>query len=304
MSLLDSFLQRVEHCLRSPQETHESILTELRGHLEDRAEALVAAGKSPEQAERQAIREMGPVWLLSLRISRTHGWSMLVQVLREFWLAGVVLEVLWIPVLFIIALESCKKLYSEGGFGTFPGYWAWFISGMVILLASGFACSYALGRVVRGWAWILAPCLAITGLSISGIITGVSLLNDAVVGGFLFVAVIFTGAYLGCQREKPRLGWLAWAGFGAMLAWTVVTVPALLMISQSHGADVYRDNFSSWPITLAIIVSDLWRNVGIVQALQSYDAPFYILVVSLPWLCGLIAWLLGMLHRNYRLHTE
>jgi hypothetical protein len=301
MSQLDSFIQRVAHSLRGSQDKCDAILAELRGHLEDRTEALVAAGKAPEQAQRQAICEMGPVWLLGWRLSKAHGFSTIGQVLWEIWAGGIALEILPIPVILIIALESCKMIYKESGLGLFPGYWLWFISDLVILLSSGFLCSYALGRVVRGWAWVLLPCLATAGFSISGLISGAGLLNDGAVAGFLFAATIFIGARLGYRREKPHLGRMAWVGFGVMLAWTIIALPALLMISQHHGAHGYRDNFSSWSVTFGLIVGDFRRDI--VQALQSFDAPFYILVVSLPWICGMLAWLLEY-HRHYRLHSE
>jgi len=213
------------------------VIEELRAHLADRTEAIVADALRL-RAERQAIREMGPGWLLALRLSAANGWNPLVHILRSLWAAGIGLEVAMGAALLLSGIAGLGRAASND----LPAIQLTYITPTyLLLLALLFAFGFAMGRVVRGWAWAIVPGLTL--LWIARQMRGGDARTDLAAGATLLAALlIVTAGALGRRKASPKLGWLAWAAAGlvavCMLAFGVVV--AMVFGSAPTGAPIHN----------------------------------------------------------------
>ena len=71
---------------------------ELRAHMEDQEEAYLAEGKTPEEAERLAVAQMGDPVEAGMGLDRVHrprmDWKVL-GLIGALALAGIVLQFIW-----------------------------------------------------------------------------------------------------------------------------------------------------------------------------------------------------------------
>jgi len=208
MPPLDDYLRRVESSLRCPAERRPALIEELGAHLQDRVEALVAQGRTKPDAEREAMREMGPAWLLALRLSAANGWNVTAHVLREIWAALLSLLLLAAPVSLTAGIATLMVRSHPATAGTSIGVtplWASY----VVLAACAAVFAFALARVVEGWVWATVPCLGL-GLVVARPTWALDHFTCAV---FLIAAVtVMMSAVLAARPSgRPRQVWLAWA---------------------------------------------------------------------------------------------
>ena len=80
MNDIRTFIENVSDQIRWKR-ARAPLTDELKNHITDRAEALTAAGCSPEEAEAQAVREMGDAEEIGLALDRVHrprpNWALL-----------------------------------------------------------------------------------------------------------------------------------------------------------------------------------------------------------------------------------
>ncbi len=83
---IDVYITQLGRRLHLPGAERDQVLTEVRGHLEERATALQETGISPEQAERQAVAAFGPLPRISrgLRAAHPRPWG------TRRWIIGLV----------------------------------------------------------------------------------------------------------------------------------------------------------------------------------------------------------------------
>lgn len=202
MPPLDDYLRSIEARLRCPANRRPEIVEELRGHIRDRAEALMAQTPHPCQyhAERMAVREMGPAWLLALRLSAANGWSVTAHVLRELWAMGLAMEVSCVAA--FIAFAVTPRLAEEMIPATRPLIWAPYL----LLLAGFSTLGLAFGSIVRGWLWAVVPALVVANMGRA--------FHDArfFVVSFVISAVFLAAVASGLTRKLPRRRLLACAG--------------------------------------------------------------------------------------------
>jgi hypothetical protein len=253
MPSVNGFLQSVEARLRCPQERRPALIEELRGHLAERAEALMQTGIDRAEAEKTAVREMAPAWLLAFRLSRANGWSVPAHVLRELaaGMAG-----LWVVV---AAGNSGLADYGAGWVVT-----PWLTVPLLLGLFAAFG--YSAGRTVRGWLW----SLGLAGLVI--VLTGAwhELWQLGIVAALV---VLVISAVVGSRRESPRLMWLAWLSGGFSIFWWFAWAGAQrVMFARSEGLAQGMAETA-----LATLVTG--PRIGLVWVL-----------VALPVLLGALAW--------------
>ena len=186
MQRSDDFLRAVEARLRCTVDRRRAVVEELRGHLADRVAALVEQGGNAEVAEGQAVREMGPAWLLALRLSTANGWNVLAHLLRELWAACLAFLLVTLAPQVIIVRNPDVHL-SSGAFVTRGLEYLAVLAGLA-------AFGFAMGRTVRGWGWSLIAILAAAA-------NAPHLLRDLLAAG----AVVLVSASLGQRRESPKL---------------------------------------------------------------------------------------------------
>jgi hypothetical protein len=231
MQPIDNFLNAVESRLRCPAERRPGVREELRGHLVDRVEALTGQGANQEEAEKQAVREMEPAWLLALRLSKANGWNVRIQVLRELWALGLgflALSLAGNP------LGNFHGLLIAVSTGNVPPNIkiAWFlpdIVGFFVSLIAGLAFAFSLGRIVRGWIWawgigiicVLATTPFLGYLRSNALWLALTLLVEA---------TFILAAFLGQRKQSPRLAWLGWVS-AALLVLSLFG----LCLAHAHG---------------------------------------------------------------------
>ncbi len=269
MPPVHEFLQAVEARLRCPAERRPAVSEELRGHLADRTEALLAQGVSEADAERQAVREMGRVWLLALRLSAANGWSLTAHVLRELWAAW--LGTLMILPAVVMLRVLTRPLLHPGATGVNVGEWA--IRGLTcsVILAGLAAFSFAMGRTVRGWVWVAAPALvaARNAFPLAWYpLFGAGMVSGGPATWLAPAAVILVFALVGQRRESPSLHWLAWMSAGTIWGWA--SVVAVIAAGTADGGELSKASAHIF-----------WINAVQLAA-----------VAALPWLFWLGAWLI------------
>jgi hypothetical protein len=283
MQQSDDFLRAVEARLRCPVDRRQSVIEELRGHLIDRVAALVEQGADAEQAERRAIREIGPAWILALRLSAANGWNLLAHILRGLWAAGVGLEVAYCGA-FLLFVVAAAPSYSGSSMtlvqGLLTGY-AW-----IAVLVGLSAFSLAVGRIVRGWAWALLPSFALTQLSRPFTLRAsfgenAPVMNVSAVIVLLCAVTVVVAALLGQRRESPRLVWLAWAS-GGLIAVSALAAQAWLTMSGG---------FSS---SDGVILRGL---PALAESICGKVAAGYLTAWFLPWAFWLGAWAIERTNR-------
>ncbi len=214
MRSMDSFLRAVRRQMhRWPIERRSEVLEELRGHLVDRTETLVREGRDSVEAERQAVREMGPAWLLALRLSFADGWYWAIHILRELWALCLGLQVVEVIVVYILLGGQFRLSNLFFGFGLpergAPEEWAALIVLCAVLIGFGFA----MGRIVQGWAWAILPGFWFFHLGLDSEISTQFMLMS-------FGMIFLLASIVGRKKESPNLSWLAWASVGLLLVWS------------------------------------------------------------------------------------
>ena len=68
---MEQYLRQVEEQIRWKR-ARTAVTRELRQHLEDQREACLAAGLSPEEAEAEAVRQMGDPVSVGQELNRLH----------------------------------------------------------------------------------------------------------------------------------------------------------------------------------------------------------------------------------------
>jgi hypothetical protein len=247
MQPVHEFLKAVEARLRCPLDRQPEVIDELRSHLEDRVQSLVQRGSSEADAERQAVREMRPGWLLAFRLSAGNGWSVFAHVLRGLWAAGLGIEVAVACLSLLLAVDAAVEYASNVS----SGLWVLIGCTHMAALAGLLGLSFALGRIARGWLWALVPGCALAQMSrtlaaraagvegLPGIAEAYAPIMEISAAVVLLAAVlVVAAAVLGQRRSSPRLTWLAWAS-GSLIAlsafgiwaWGTMTFGAM---SPSH----------------------------------------------------------------------
>ena len=83
---IDAYIIQLAQRLHLPDAERDQVLTEVRGHLEERAGALHETGISEQQAERQAVHAFGPVRRIRRELQASHpiAWG------KRHWIVGMV----------------------------------------------------------------------------------------------------------------------------------------------------------------------------------------------------------------------
>jgi len=197
---ISEYLAGVRRGLRCPLERRPEVMEELCGHLLDRADALMGQGLSHAEARRQALREMGPGWFLALRLSLANGWSPLVPLFRQIWAMGLGFQVL-------VAAVMVSERAPEVQFMPVREACAYGVL-LALLLTFGFA----MGRIVRSWAWAITLIFALI-MPFTRESQGIEALPLSA------MIAVFVGSVLGSRRESPSLARPAWAAGGAVMLW-------------------------------------------------------------------------------------
>jgi|GEM_PF-5686272 len=216
MSPIDEFLQAVERNLRGPARNRPEVLEELRGHLTDRIEALVRQEYEPEAAEAQAMEEMGPAWLLAVRLSLANGWNLFPEILRELGALGfgvvatglAAFQLSWIE---RMVSQPENLLPQNFNLQQLAGSWvmiALLASHLMILLALALFAFY-LTRLRQNWLWAIIPALLLF----------IAFPIDQAKFGFYQVmgAVFSLAVALGMTKPSPRRLWPLGVSVGLIL---------------------------------------------------------------------------------------
>jgi hypothetical protein len=288
----DQFINAVQQRLRGPAAASESVPAELRDHLADRIEFLQAAGKIRDAAEQLAVREMRPAWLLAWRLSTTHGWSPFAQALRALWLGGVAIEVLVIAGSFFALLDLVNSRFMYLQLGTVLHYYLWLLGGLLVSLPATFIICLALGRLSRGRLWAVLPCV-VTGFFAYGFAASNKRILPLHVMGLLFIIAIAAAAYLGSHRLALRLRRFTFPALGVMAVWALLTLPTLMFIAKKY---LSGDGYDPWPVEFITFAKGLIDNLW-----SKSPSPFFNLaLIGLPWIFGLLSWLIEQAYRSYR----
>jgi hypothetical protein len=281
MQPVDRYLRLIEVNLRCPVERRAEVIKELQGHLTDRVDALIRQCVEQTAAERQAVREMGPAWLLALKLSAANGWNVMAHVLRELWAMG-------IGVLMVMGFSglrsACFGNYMPSGYTHCPialdlrnGFIPMLslMGSRIALMVPLFVFGYALGRVVRGWTWAIIPAILLawrheaSPASFSNLSCAQVLLPSAL--------IFFVSALVGCRKERSNLAWLAWA------------MP-IVMLAISMGSRIANE-------ATADILAAEGYSPGALSAIRYYlsdsfsgpDSEMFRMLLITPWLFWLAA---------------
>jgi len=253
MPQLDEYLRAVERGLRCPAERRPAIIEELRAHLRDRVEALKAQGHNGLDAERQATREMGPAWLLALRLSAANGWSLTAHIFREIWAAGIGTWVAAVGSMGVVFLMPRLMESQRAGEAGWTGAWVYLWVSYAVLLTAFPVFGFVVARLVRGWLWAMAPAVLLVRQVHIALGSGRALTGFAV--GALFFLVFLVGAVAGVAvgsgarresanhaRVRARLTWLVYGAFA---------FSAVVLITR--GAPRFEVRPGVAPLTLAAL---------------------------------------------------
>ncbi len=212
MQTIEKYLNAVESRLHCPADRRPAVIEELRGHLADRANVLMQQGLNQEQAERQAVREMGPAWVLALRLSKASGWRVSIHIMREIWAMLLTLQVLLLVGVFMLAsLMRIQDPAPSASKSFIPLYW---LSWLVIIPVASF--SYAMACQMRSIIWACVATMALLGFYLMQ-----ALGNPAFVVLCVLAASVLLAAMRGARRVSSNLVWLAWASGAAILLWII-----------------------------------------------------------------------------------
>lgn len=217
MQLVDRYLKEVESSLRCPAERQPTVIEELRCHLTDRVETLLSQGLDVAAAERKAVREMGPVWLMAFRLSAANGWNKLGHLMQFFWSV------------------SIGVLVASGGGATIRqihGSVVWVgrsphvlplsfaIVSCLIALISICCVGFGMGRNNRSWSWAGVATLGLAWFvwSTTYFMERLEPTLAMLAGG----AVLSLMAAFGQKRAQPRLSLLVWIGIGLLFSLVVI----------------------------------------------------------------------------------
>jgi hypothetical protein len=288
MPQLDEYLRAVEEGLHCPAERRPAIIEELGAHLRDRVEALVAQGEDEPDAQRQATREMGPAWLLALRLSAANGWTGAAHACRQIWAAGIGLQLAFVAIGNPLAVGRIQW-HERGGRLTGIDAWvfAWGPYLLVALLLTAFPVfAFALARWLRGWLWAAVPGMGafVYGLSEGVVSNQPWSLTHPGLGAIMFFAAgaaFVAAAVQGSRKESPRLTGIAWASAALLVGCSMAWCFAL----PRHGlADVF-------PALRAIVAMpvEILRGTAHISLLELAFGAF---VLMLPWLFWGAAWVI------------
>lgn len=203
MSPIEGFLQAVENKLRGPAKLRPEVIEELRGHLADRIEALVQQEYGPEEAEVQAMEEMGSAWLLAMRLSLANGWYLFPEILRELGALGLSL---------VMMLLAAQQLSFIGRIAdpNVPGLanpWAAaavaVVSCYLISLAALAVFAFYLARLRQSRIWAILPAYLMF----------INFPDFYYLTGVIFVIAVSLGAI----KPSPRKIWPLLAAAGMVI---------------------------------------------------------------------------------------
>jgi hypothetical protein len=241
MSPMDRFLQAVENKLRCPVERRPALIEELRGHLTDRATALVAQNLNPAEAEITAVGEMAPAWLLAMRLSLANGWNIFPEILREMGALGLSLMML---LLAAPQLSFVRRIADAGILPINP--WAKaamvVVAGYLITLAALAVFAFYLARLRQSRIWAMIPAF----LFFNELPFSWSDMRFFYLAGMGFIIGVIWGA----KRPSPRPVWplMAAAGMALLAGLGVilkVEMAAHLPLSPKMAADYFYGSTNS-----------------------------------------------------------
>ncbi len=225
MQRVDEFLKAVQAQLRCPEDRRPTVVEELRAHLSDRTDALTDQGMSRDDAERQAVGEMLPVWLLALRLSAANGWNAVAHGMRGAWMAGagMLLAAVYIDL-------SATVVHTLTGWvqpmaprcptilGLQSGWQDYLlrVPGHVLLMAPLFLFAFLGARSLRSWVWAIAPAWVLACRSaLPGLVSSSQACTEVLAAS---AAIFIVSALAGRRQENPR----PWR-----VGWGIVALPAL-----------------------------------------------------------------------------
>jgi len=217
MGSVDRFVQAIQQRLRCPVERRATVLEELRAHLDDRTEALLPRW-TRDQAERRAVREMGPAWRLALRLSMANGWHIAPWLVRHVWAASLGLLVLAAgasPFVGVSRMDWQLLKVDSAGFAAFV-----------------FIFGYGVAQLARGWLWATVPLILLTP---SWVIGGDRAPADTAV--WVAAICLCVGAMLGDRPGATSRRWAGWVGASGAVIWPLAWSVWQMSVPWSYAAE-------------------------------------------------------------------
>lgn len=253
MSAQDEFLAAVAAELPLPEDARREVLDELVAHLSDSVAELVAHGRDPEAAEREAVGRLGPPAGLAqalVRARRSRGqllaaagagtWAAVRTGARAALLAWLLIVVATV-VGSVVAHASADLLGLQASIGWTPGWNTVLTAGGLVVgaLMAGAAAVQAVA--LRGWRtpaevrWTVAAAGGLI-LAWFALVVLEQALNWASVVSLMLVPLAFI---VGARSERLRLPSLRRRVVMLALALLVVVGASLALADRRGGAVSY-----------------------------------------------------------------
>ena len=181
MTALDVWLEQATR--RLSKDSTAQVRGEIQEHYQAAREAAVRSGATDEEAERQAVRDLGDAKTANCQYRRVLLTTGEARVLREGnWEARAVCARPWLKWTFLVVPAAAFYLTTALFLrGSIPGVWVWLMGAVGLLLAGPLLPIYTPGRgrvfrvlkwlvmlgligMVYGaewlkWSWLLFSCL-------------------------------------------------------------------------------------------------------------------------------------------------
>lgn len=231
---------------------------ELRAHMEDQEEAYLAEGKTPEEAERLAVAQMGDPVETGMGLDRVHrprmDWKVL-GLIGALALAGIVLQFIW--------AGQGGNMQTAQRFAICTGI------GLVLMTGVCFADYTVLGKYPR-LSWCVVTALA------AAAYLGAERINGAGRAGYMVMLMVpcFAGLVWFYRRQR-------WIGIGKALGWLFLSGALLLVCGGLQDGLMVKIWLCGCVAVLAFAVGKGWYGVkkgkaALVLLIPAVLAGFYI----------------------------